>query len=139
MIRTSQETRAIDEFRATFDRCWACGQHAQNDYRNDGIDYYPWVETHHIQKRGRVHERWNLARLCKLCHDLTELHKIMHQGERLPNLTLEHTLWLKKHFDPDHYERPMLLRWSRTSFLPTAKRPPAIFEQLTITNAGHGW
>jgi hypothetical protein len=136
---TTSETRALDLFRIENPNCWSCGQDVYCKFRKDGIDYGHWLEIHHLQKRGRAMQRWCWAMLCKLCHDLAEGHTIKHQGERLPNLSLENCLWLKRYHDPEHYDRAELLAHSRSRFLPRAQKLPEYFGVLQALNCGRVW
>ncbi len=94
-------------FATEFPSCWCCGV-GPGRRRLVKIDYPEWLEIHHIIKRGRRHDRRNLARLCKLCHDLAEGHRVRHDGELLPTLNMANVLWLKRYCDSWYYERSFL-------------------------------
>jgi hypothetical protein len=100
------------------------------------IDHPRWLETHHIAKQGRVHETWNLSRLCRRCHDLAEGHSIRHNGELLPKLTAANVLWLKSMHDWPHYDRPALRERWRTLDLPLARQPEEFFWDQYERNRG---
>lgn len=133
MIRNQQERECLGEFAEAWPFCWACGMY--NNGTNE-IDHPRWLEIHHIAKQGRVHETWNLSRLCRLCHDLAEGMSIRHDGLLLPNLTAANVLWLKSMHDWSHYDRLALYSHWRTMDLPMARQPEAFFWDQYERNRG---
>jgi len=130
-----QDKRVLGGFAAEHSCCWACGI-GDGELRADGIEYPRRLVIHHIVKPGRVHQRWNLARLCSLCHDLAEGYRIVVvRGQRrqiLPRLELGNVLWLKRRHDAEHYDRMALQRHTRAGRrLPRGKIPAGWFFQQT--------
>ena len=108
-------------FAARNDFCWACGIGSQRD---SAIDYWRHLEIHHIAKMGRVHEDWNLSRLCKMCHDLAEGHSIRVDGELLPKLLPKHVFWLKSRIDPRSFDMERLVKQWRVGRPDEPEEPP---------------
>ena len=83
-------TNVLDEFAATFDRCWLCGTKA-------GQTWPPKLEIHHIARgshRGAAREeRAALIRTCQPCH-----------RERLDSMPIVQQLAIKWKFDHDGYD-----------------------------------
>ena len=99
----------------------------------DGIDYPRNLEIHHIAKHLRNHGRWNLSRLCKMCHDLAEGHRIRYRGKFLPSLSAANVLWMKRTYDRENYDRGKLKEYWRHLDLPIPKRPDKFFlAQMTL-------
>lgn len=127
---TDADREVFDQFIAAHPFCWACGIDP-NDYdaiqrERRRIDYPRWLERHHIVKSCRIHALWNLTSLCKLCHDLAEMHTVRHELEPLPYLRMEHVLWLKQHFDHENYDVESMQRYSIRR-LPEPESPPKWF------------
>lgn len=126
------EKRILEAFAAEHPFCWACGI-GEGYPRDPMIDYPRHLVIHHVCKHLRVHERWNLCRLCSLCHDLAEGHRIVivrPTGRRvvLPSLSLANILWLKRRHDPEHYRRAELAEHTRPRRrLPRIAQPPTWF------------
>lgn len=76
------------------DECACCWIPA----RQAAFHRWPGLQAHHLVKRSRrvCHERWNLLRLCRRCHDLAELHQIRECGVLLPKLAFGICLTLKR-------------------------------------------
>lgn len=96
--------------------CWSCGvQPRSGQFWGDfspGLEYPRNLENHHIcSGAGRVNVRENLARLCKLCHDLYHGARVRVDGSLLPQLTFENLLWLKREFDVRNYNPVMLAKF----------------------------
>lgn len=131
---TDEEREMFDAFVMENTFCWACGIDPANrkdvERERQAVDYPRWLERHHIVKCCRVHARWNIFSACKLCHDLAEMHTIRHELNPLPYLKLEHVLWLKSIFDPEHYDAEAMQKYALRR-LPEPTPPPAWFmEQL---------
>lgn len=127
---SSADRKTLAIFGETFSACWACGW--MPGMPDETEMRWPGLVTHHIAKLGRVNERWNLARLCHLCHLLAEgeIVAIMRVGQRvmLPNLTTANMLWLKRRNDTEHYDRAMLQGvWRAGKILPRTKKPARWF------------
>ena len=124
---TDEERSIFDEFTFEFPFCWGCGIDPSNfkdvERERRKIDYPRWLERHHIVKCCRIHERWNISMLCKLCHDLAEMHTIRPETEAMDYLRLEHVLWLKKIFDPEHYDPEKMQKYALRK-LPEPACPP---------------
>lgn len=127
---TDEQREMFEQFVMDFPFCWACGLDPTNyeDVQRERrvLDYPRWLERHHIIKCCRVHERWNICNLCKLCHDLAEMHTIRPDTEPLPYLKLEHVLYLKHLFDRDNYDPEAMQRYSLRK-LPEPRFPPVWF------------
>jgi len=127
---TAAERRTLNAFRDEWPICWACCW--SPGVPDDTGMRWPGLETHHLIKPGRRNERWNLARLCHLCHMLAEGERvtIVHRQRRvaLPKLDLAHLLWLKRRLDPKHYDRRAMASAS-LRLLPRPKKPPAWFNR----------
>ena len=116
----------LDRFAHRWLYCWACGISPR--FEGDPlIDYPRKLEIHHIAKMGRLHEDWNLSRLCKLCHDLAEGHLVRCNGELLQTLKPKHVFWLKSRIDPRHYDRSRIVEQWRVGRPEKAERPPQWF------------
>jgi len=136
VVRTEREQLILERFAWQFDFCWACGIDPTRQRRADP-EYPISLEIHHIAKLGRKHERWNLCRLCKLCHDLAERHTIrLRSGLVLPKLEHEHVLWLKSHRDHANYKRAELQKVWRRGKVPRCKRLPKWFTEQFAINRG---
>lgn len=121
---TERDKLVLAAFSRDFEYCWACGIWEYTRERQ-AIDYPRWLETHHIIRgSGRIHDRRNLARLCKLCHDLHHGHVIRAKGVALPPLSLGNVLWLKSRHDTLDRE---FLSDLRPKQLPRAARPDEFF------------
>ena len=96
--------------------CWYCG-------RRDSL------HSHHIiGGAGRSDIRENLSRLCLFCHERAEGTTVCittHDGRtlRLKPIPLENVLYLKKRYDPEHYDRKRLAELAHKQTLPRAVRP----------------
>jgi hypothetical protein len=137
---TEQEKRMFEFFMGEFVFCWACG--AQEGFHSakytPGLIYPRWLDNHHIiGGASRLHFRWNLARLCGLCHDLfhganvvLDLPGRSLEDRTLPNLTLANVCWLKQYHDPRWWKPEELsrIRLSSAEEL-EPERPPAWFEE----------
>jgi hypothetical protein len=132
------EKRTLEAFAAEYPFCWACS--IREGMRHPEIDYPRHLVIHHITKHLRRHERWNLCRLCCLCHDLAEGNRIVivrPTGRRivLPTLSLANVLWLKRLHDPEHYDRRELAQHTRPRRrLPRVATPARwFFDQHPVT------
>ena len=118
--------RAVFEcFIFSFGYCWACGIDPFEPRKpiDRTLDYPRSLETHHIcGGSGRSHDRRNLARLCKLCHDV--LHGAVVQLAPA-SLKLHHVLWLKHRHDGPLDRR--FLNTLRSRALPPMRTPPRWF------------
>ena len=84
--------------------CWACGidPRTQGDKR---ASHSRRLEIHHICKHLRVHEEWNLSRLCSLCHKVVEGWQMTdNAGKKYPQITSANVFWLKRKIDPRHFD-----------------------------------
>lgn len=85
------------------------------------------LDSHHILngKYGRVDDERNLLGLCRFeCHLRAEGVQIRGEdGEKLPKLTLENCLWLKRESDPEFYDRDWLQRVMGKRILPEPEAP----------------
>ena len=128
----------LDNFASEFVFCWACGcpdrwtpetMTPPNGWRFvSRIDYPRHLEIHHLVGGAArtPHDRRNLARLCKLCHDLAEGLTVRWVGRIIPNLRLDHRLWLKHRSDREFYNK-RFLRTLRPKVMPPLRKPPAWF------------
>lgn len=145
VIRNDDEKAVLEDFAYAFSFCWACGTAIgmQRPW-NGGI--LAAMEIHHIVKPGRKHERWNLARLCKVCHNAAENMRVRVK-ERwesselvlVPQLTMANVLWLKKVFDAENYDRPAMRRQLMKHWMPNAIKPPSWFEKMYRQVHGVSW
>ena len=128
------EKRMFDFFMLQNTFCWACGAAAGLRWSQytAGLEYPRDLHNHHIVGgSGRVHERWNISRLCKLCHDLYHGANVVLDlsGNRkdriLPALSFENVCWLKRKFDPDWWEPAKLQELRLGSFQPIEPERPA--------------
>ena len=146
-ILSKRDRDTIDQFRAEFQFCWACGcpdgfnalmEREYPDYPGvEYVDYPRHLELHHlIGGAGRKHDRRNLSMLCKLCHDVVGSYQVRREnGILIPSLRLDHMLWLKHRLDTEDYDRRYL--WSlRPKSMPPARRPPQWFSDQRL---GFGW
>ena len=127
---TDEEREMFDAFVCENSFCWACGIYPGDfkdmEWARKQVDYPRWLERHHIVKQCRVHARWNLCNLCKLCHDLAEMHTVRLELEPLPYLKLENVLWLKVMFDRDNYDAEAMQKYSIRR-IPQPEAPDAWF------------
>lgn len=106
MKRLTPSQRAMyEQFNRDFNFCWACGWHGS---------FRGWMlpkldNAHLIGGSGRKADRRCIARLCMGCHRLNHGDRIVVNGHALPTLNLQNLLWLKAHFDPDHYDPEYLM------------------------------
>jgi len=128
---------AMQDVRYTFadeqDKCAACHRVRWRTY---GAEWFQ-LQTHHIVKQGRIHERCNLLRLCNRCHRLAELARIRRDdGTCWPTLKLAHCLTLKIESDLAYvdFER---LEEIYHKCLPEALPVPEAF--IAERGAGLGW
>ena len=141
MPLTDGEARMFEFFMAQFPFCWACraAEGHRDDQYTEGLIYPRKLANHHIVGgSGRKHERWNLARLCRLCHDLYHGATVrLDGGEALPNLTFENICWLKKFHDGQWWRPEELSSLRITSFSEIElQRPPEFFEQEYARRVG---
>lgn len=130
-----KDTAPLGDFADAFSFCWLCGIDERNRRArvSFGCDYYRNIEIHHIAKPGRSHERGNLFRACKRCHDVIEAAKIQVEGWKpvryFPVPTLENVLWLKRAFDRRHCDVPRIaaLRRRAASSIDELTPPPDIY------------
>jgi len=116
------------------DKCAACWR---TTYRTRRGEYLQNLETHHMIKQGRLHERCNLLRLCNRCHDLTELARIKRDdGTYWPYLKLAHCLTLKIESDLAYVDFERLEEIYRKR-LPEALPVPEAF--IAERGVGLGW
>jgi len=102
----------LDRFAKRWRYCWACG--ISPSKQSDSLSDWPrQLEIHHIMKHRRLHEQWNLSRLCSFCHRLAEGDTIKYNGSKVPNLLQSHVHWLKKTIDGRHYDWDRLVKQSR--------------------------
>jgi len=136
VIETEMEAAALREFADQFTSCWACG--FEPGYP-DGIDYWPRaLVIHHICMPQRVHERYNFARLCGMCHNLSHYQQIRIADHVVPRLDPCHVLWLKRRHDRYGHDRKKLGHFWRGE-LPKAIRPPKWYEELYKKNRRRGY
>lgn len=149
MSVSTAERNILRNFADEFPFCWACGSPHMATFTtgNTPLLTYPRsLEIHHILggSARRPHDPRNLSRLCKLCHDLAGGATIRLLGhppgvtKPLPNLRLDHVLWLKHKADPEHYDRKFL-NGLRSRALPPMRSTPTWFTEQR-TRFGHcGW
>jgi len=81
----------LREFAEQFDRCWLCGTRAINTWP-------PRLAIHHlvrgVDREKAKHERCVLIRTCQRCHEA-----------RLDGMEIALQLAIKKHNDPEHFDR----------------------------------
>jgi len=102
---TPAQREMYEQFNRTFVFCWACGWCGQ--YRSWMLNRL--VNAHIIGASGRRADRRDISRLCDGCHLLNHNNRIVLGGQVLPSLSLPNLLWLKAHFDPDHYDPEYLM------------------------------
>lgn len=123
-ITSNTDSRVYETFAEAFPRCWACGWSPERSAWRDWMR--PELHCAHILGGpNRTCDRRNLCRLCEGCHRLAHGAAINVDGRYLPKLWLANLLWLKKHRDPDWYDRKYLTELSRQG-LPHPSKP-------------HGW
>lgn len=120
--RRKKPSAAYQALRATADHCWACGRTASWQDRPSWWNAYWGLVRAHVVNKPRIEEPEYVVTLCPLCHGISH-------GERytpmrgVPGLTLANLLWLKRHLDPDHYDRAKLQRCC-VGKLPRPAQPP---------------
>lgn len=136
MGRYSGDRSSLEVFAKEFDYCWACGiGHKERDRE---IDFWPRrLEIHHIAKFNRKHGRWNLSRLCSMCHMAAEGESIRIDGVLIPKLKPEHVFWLKHRHDEENYDRTLLGEHWYHLDLPQERRPPSWYEKQYLRLQGH--
>lgn len=117
--------------------CWACGR----DERHYSASWFAEVcrlERAHIGAGSGVMRRVEDVRcvvlLCRRCH-LAQSSPLNIGGVAIPKLELRHTMWLKRRFDPDNYDRAYL-RELAVQRLPSASIVPAWFRREFAANRG---
>jgi hypothetical protein len=124
---TDDAREMFEAFTFEYPFCWACGIPDAPQWVEAihiRIDYPRHMERAHIiGGSGRVHDRRNLAMLCKLCHDLSHGATIRVGSKVLPNLRLDHLLWLQMRFE-QRVDRPFLRELLRRPGLPTLRAVP---------------
>lgn len=103
VIRNAEERKTLDRFAKKHRFCWACGINPKKQ-RDLLHDEPRKLEIHHIAKHLRLHEVWNLSRLCQLCHRVAEGERVKYEGVVIPALKAEHVFWLKQHFDRKNFD-----------------------------------
>lgn len=132
VIRNDDERTVLDSFASEFDFCWACGV-SVGMWKHESGGVVAKLDIHHMAKLCRKNGRWNLARLCRMCHDLAEgkcVKARVHTGGelvRLPRLAAENVMWLKGMFDSKNYERGKLQEYT-ARLLHRSVRPAGYFE-----------
>jgi hypothetical protein len=108
--------------------CWACGR--DGTYSDMPEDWHAaWhVERAHIVNSPRREDRRLIVLLCSLCHRQSEGIRVVTASRPLdwPVLQVHHLLWLKSRFDPEHFDRHYLQRYSIRR-LPRAVEIPAVY------------
>jgi len=128
VIRNARERQTLGEFATEWPFCMACGIAAGTDERQR-MDHPRNLEIHHLTKIQRRHEKWNLMKLCKLCHDahhgggITVLNSRRKRIE-IPGLTLANLLWIKRLLDPGNYDRQKMAMFMVRN-VPVVRRPPS--------------
>ena len=92
--------------------CWACGR--DESQRPDGW-YGPFVvERAHLVSSPRAEDVRLIVLLDTICHKVSGGERIFINGQLwpLPKLTLPQLLTLKELFDPEHYDRAFMQRFS---------------------------
>lgn len=102
------------DFASLYWFCWSCASRENPGRATPAHDI-----AHILGGPSRSHDRRNIIRLCRDCH------RAQH-GEHWPGcppqLTLANMLWLKKKFDPVHYDRKYLKSIRiRSGHLPPAR------------------
>ena len=134
---TKAEKAMFAEFMEEFPYCMACGIDPRCFWPVDRPRYPRMLENHHILGgANREHDRRNLARLCKLCHDLAGGAAIRATpdlalpgakvGQLLPTLRLDNIIWIKYKTDPKYYDRSYL-KALRGRLVPNARQAPLWF------------
>ncbi len=108
MVRklTDEQRAMFAQFMREHPRCWSCGW-CQGKAKV-APDYAGPVklENHHIVGgSGRKHARWNLARLCSICHRVHHGDRIrLSSGELLPSINRGQVLFLKRAHDSTWFD-----------------------------------
>lgn len=138
--KNKAERDMFDEFTGEHPFCWGCGipDHPQYPILADGVEYLRCLDVHHLGRGyARADDRRNLARLCRMCHELSSGATIKLQaGRKIAPLTLAHVLWLKYHHDRPHYDRSYL-RHIRGRAVPPIKCPPRWFVDVYLARRNY--
>lgn len=102
----------LERFACRWKFCWACGI-CPSVQRDTTSEHKRRLEIHHICKLNRLHEDWNLSRLCSMCHGAAEGERLLDGGgEPIPMLSQAWVFWLKEIMEPRHYDfERMELQW----------------------------
>lgn len=135
---TAQERDMYEQFTREFPFCYACFWSKVSKWRTW---HRPELHRAHIiGGSGRRADRRDIVMLCEGCHRLSHGATIKAfasyaqqaaatLGEdvkpiRLPNLRLDHILWLKHKLDPEHYDRNYLCEIKQVKAIPPARPTP---------------
>jgi hypothetical protein len=109
--------------------CWACG--ASDEWFDKPADWYAewWIERSHIVRSPRVIDRRLIVLLCSWCHQTAHGARIITAARQdWPRLQLHHLLWLKKHRDPEYWDRAFI-RQHCVHALPAAQVLPGVYRR----------
>lgn len=125
------------EFTAKFPFCFACFWNRFSERRSWMLNELN--RAHLVGGAGRVADVRAIVMLCAGCHRLSHGDQIRFPPghfppQWLPNLRLEHLLWLKNKLDPENYDRNFLCQLKMVRAIPTVRETPAWFNQQRQLN-----
>ncbi len=136
---TDDEREMFQQFTADYPMCWACGVPEKPSWveTTHGKPDYPrnLERAHIIGGAGRIHDRRNLAMLCKMCHDITHGARIFTGKEYMKPLRLDHILWLQYRME-GCVDRKFLRSISVSIFLPRLTPVPTWYRNQFVLNRG---
>ena len=125
---TNSEKEMYAEFTKDFPFCFAC---YWSEYANFRRWMFPQLERAHIVGgSGRVADRRDIVMLCNGCHLLAHGATIRKSPKQdaLPNLRIDHLMWLKNRIDGEHYDRDYLCQLKQQNALPPVRQTPTWFQ-----------
>ena len=128
---TTEQKAMYEEFVRKFPRCWGCEFQKLPTLGSIGFSWNKLENAHIVGGHGRRADRRAIVRLCMVHHKLFDGERIAHYDQagkrkQLKPMDIHEIMWLKKHFDPKHYdvEFIMSLRTKRyESIVPVKPKP----------------
>ncbi len=140
MPLTPRQRDMYEKFSLDNPYCWACGIEPDGARKRskplegrEPLTYFRNLENAHIVGGySLVHDVRVLARLCKMCHDLSHRLQIPHPKTKqryLPLLRCDHLLWLKYRHEGAPIDRQFIRDIRVSRVVPAIYKPPTWFRK----------